>query len=192
MSNWQYATKVPTEVWRSAMTLPRELELAKDKTGYYLNQKMIPQYDVLTKTVFEQDKATTPFEKLNIDLSQTEVDFNLEKPTDIILSLSNAKGEVFTITLSENQLVTDRSNSGLKDFSDAFASKPQVMPLHDAITSFQLILDKSSVEILLNHGKYSMTNLFFPTETYTNFSVITKDNSALTNFKIKSISRVWK
>jgi sucrose-6-phosphate hydrolase SacC (GH32 family) len=153
---------------------------------------MISQYNVLTKTVFEQDRATTPFEKLNIDLSQTEIDFNLEKPTDVMLSFSNSKGEVFTITLSENQLVTDRSNSGLKDFSENFASKPQIMPLHDAITSFQLILDKSSVEILLNHGKYSMTNLFFPTENYSNFSVITKDNTSITNLKIKAISRVWK
>lgn len=192
MSNWQYATKVPTEIWRSAMTLPRELELAKDNKGYYLNQKMVSEYDTLTKVIYEQGKASTPFEKFNIDLSQTEISFNLEKTTDVILSFSNSKGEVFTITLSENQLITDRNNSGLKDFSDTFAAKPQVMPLHDMITSFQLIFDKSSVEILLNHGKYSMTNLFFPTENYTNFSVITKNNSAVTSLKIKSISRIWK
>ncbi len=29
MSNWQYAMVVPTHVWRSAMTVPRELELIR-------------------------------------------------------------------------------------------------------------------------------------------------------------------
>ena len=31
MSNWHYAAKVPTEPWRSAMTLPRELTLRGDR-----------------------------------------------------------------------------------------------------------------------------------------------------------------
>jgi len=56
MSNWQYATKVPTEIWRSAMTLPRELELTKDNKGYFLNQKMISQYDVLLKPFLNKTK----------------------------------------------------------------------------------------------------------------------------------------
>src|SRR6056297_1630394 len=29
MSNWQYANEVPTETWRSAMTIARELKLTK-------------------------------------------------------------------------------------------------------------------------------------------------------------------
>lgn len=192
MSNWQYATKVPTEAWRSAMTLPRELALMKNKNGFYLNQKIVNQYNTITKTVFEENKTTTPFEKLNVDLSQTELSFNLEKPTNVIITLSNSKGEVYTITAFGNQLITDRTNAGKKEFSDTFATKPQVIVVDESITSFQLILDKSSVEILLNGGKYSMTNLFFPTEDYSNLSIITKNNIPLTNLKIKSISRVWK
>ena len=65
------------------------------------------------------------------------------------------------------------------------------MPLKDKITSLQLIIDKSSVEILLNNGKYSMTNLMFPTEDYTNLNIITKDNTSITNLKLNTIARVW-
>ncbi len=36
MSNWQYANQVPTERWRSAMTLPRELILDREGEGYLL------------------------------------------------------------------------------------------------------------------------------------------------------------
>ena len=191
MSNWQYATKVPTDVWRSAMTLPRELVLSKDKNGYYLCQKMIASFNSLIKPVFEQDKVMAPFEKMNIDLSQTEISFGIEKPSNVIITFSNSKGEVFSITLNENQLITDRRNSGKKDFSDTFASNIQIMPVKDKITSFQLIIDKSSVEILLNKGKYSMTNLFFPTENYSNLNIITKDNTPIINLKINAVARVW-
>ncbi len=38
MSNWDYAGKVPTDPWRSAMTLPRELSLEGDR----LVQKVLP------------------------------------------------------------------------------------------------------------------------------------------------------
>jgi sucrose-6-phosphate hydrolase SacC (GH32 family) len=38
MSNWEYANKVPTDPWRSAMTLPRELSLEGD----HLVQKVLP------------------------------------------------------------------------------------------------------------------------------------------------------
>ena len=38
MSNWDYASKVPTDPWRSAMTLPRELSLEGDR----LVQKVLP------------------------------------------------------------------------------------------------------------------------------------------------------
>ena len=45
MSNWFYATKVPTEVWRSAMTLPRELSLKKIDGQYILTQKIVDQIE---------------------------------------------------------------------------------------------------------------------------------------------------
>jgi fructan beta-fructosidase len=191
MSNWQYATKVPTEIWRGAMTLPRELELVNDKNEYHLNQKMIPQFTGLTKPLFSQNQVATPFEKKEIDLSQSEVMFSFSQPTDAIISLSNTKGEVFTLTIVGNIVVTDRSNSGQTNFQESFAAKPQVMPIQDKITSVQLLLDKSSVEILLNDGKYSMTNLFFPNESYSVLKIITKDQVPLQQLKINAVSRIW-
>lgn len=191
MSNWQYATKVPTEVWRSAMTLPRELELVKDQNEYHLNQKMVAQFATLTKPIFTQANAATPFEKGDIDLSQSEVTFNFSQPTDAMITLSNTKGELFTITIAGNMVVTDRSHSGQTTFHESFAAKPQVMPVEDKINSVQLVLDKSSVEILLNGGKYSMTNLFFPSEPYSEIKIITKDPVSLQNFTVKAISRIW-
>lgn len=193
MSNWQYAPKVPTETWRSAMTLPRELELNKNGNFYHLNQKIVSQFSSLLSTVFEQKEIKTPFNKGNIDLSQTEIRFETAGVSDMIISLSNTKNEVFTITVSGGILVTDRRNSGKKEFSEKFAEKPQVMQLAgDKITNVQLVLDKSSIEILLNDGRHSMTNLFFPNENFSILNIITKDNKPVQNLKISSVKPVWR
>jgi fructan beta-fructosidase len=193
MSNWQYATKVPTEVWRSAMTLPRELQLVKEKNTYLVTQKIIPEFSSLKKTVFELNEVATPFVNKSVDLSQTEITFNAGDARDIIISISNSKGEIFNVIVSDNKLVTDRSNSGLKDFNPTFTAKPQVMSLNDKkIDSFQLIIDKSSIEILLNDGQFSMTNLIFPTENYSTLTIISKEDKPIRDLKINSISRVWK
>ncbi len=192
MSNWQYATKTPTKVWRSAMTLPRELELIQVGSSFLLNQKIVDQFKTIRKTEFEAKKVNTPFVKNHFDLSQTEISFNLDKTQDVEIEFSNNKAEVYTIKLQDNQLITDRSKSGIIDFSEVFAKNIQTMPLlNEKIYSFQLILDKSSVEILLNNGLFSMTNLFFPNENYSNLSIKTKNNEAIKNLKINSIKRVW-
>ena len=49
MSNWQYANQVPTERWRSAMTLPRELKLDRDETGYFLRSVPVVETEILRK-----------------------------------------------------------------------------------------------------------------------------------------------
>ena|SRR6218665_2602008 len=192
MSNWQYAPEVPTDAWRSAMTLPRELELTTNGYFYRLEQKIIPQFLNLLTPVFEQKEVKAPYKKENLDLSQAEVSFETPDITDAIISLSNTKGEVFTITLSGGMLVTDRSNSGKKEFSEKFAEKPQVMPIGEKVSDMRLILDKSSIEILVNNGRYSMTNLFFPNENYSILNIITKDNKPLQNLKISSVKSVWR
>lgn len=192
MSNWKYAIKVPTEKWRSAMTLPREMTLRKEKDTYFITQNPISQYAELLKPVLDIDNVSMPYLKKEIDFSQTEVNVTMGEVKDVIFSFSNTKGEVFTVTISGNNVITDRSNSGIKEFSEHFAAKPQVMPIGtEKITSVQMILDKSSIEILLNDGKYSMTNLFFPTEDYSILSVITKDNLPLKKIKINQVSGVW-
>ena len=47
MSNWQYATLVPTEKWRSAMTIPRDLALEKIGENYYVTSMPVPELETL-------------------------------------------------------------------------------------------------------------------------------------------------
>jgi len=193
MSNWQYANKTPTKVWRNAMTLPRELELKKENGQYFLQQKFVGSFDSLTSKIFEEKTVKTPFHKNDINLSQTEIKFRLNDNTqNIVIEFSNKINEVFKIQLKDNQLLMDRTKSGKVDFSEKFADKIQIMPLEDKIRNFNIVLDHSSVEVLLNNGKYSMTNQFFPNEDYSILNIDTKNSEPVSDLKMKSVSSIWK
>ena len=51
MSNWDYAQDVPTETWRSAMTLPRKLSLHRGDLSYRLTSSIISEISNTTKSV---------------------------------------------------------------------------------------------------------------------------------------------
>lgn len=193
MSNWFYATKVPTEVWRSAMTLPRELLLKKINNQYIVTQKIVDGFNKIVVPVLNAKTLQLPFEK-KLNLSQAELKFNIENSqNDFKIELANAKNEVFEIELKGNQLITNRKKSGLINFEEHFAEKPQTMNLRNQkIRNVQLVLDQSSVEILLNDGEFSMTNLFFPTENYTVLKVNSNQKTVIKKLKINNIKTIWK
>lgn len=85
----------------------------------------------------------------------------------------------------------DRSKSGNTGFSDKFACEPPSMTLQEKIYQFQIILDKSSVEILLNNGRHSMTNQLFPENNYTNISISGVGNTAIKNLKTDEVRSSW-
>lgn len=193
MSNWFYAQKVPTEVWRSAMTLPRELSLKKAGNKYILKQKIVENFNKISTPIFSAKNVNLPFKK-KVDLSQTEIKFDVKNPqNNFKIEFSNAKNEVFEIEIKENQLITNRSKSGLIDFDKTFAEKPQTMDLRNQIIrNVQLILDQSSVEILLNDGEFSFTNLYFPKENYSILKFNSNQKINIKNLKINKINSIWK
>jgi fructan beta-fructosidase len=66
------------------------------------------------------------------------------------------------------------------------------MPLKDSAYKFQIILDRASIELFLNDGKYSMTNIFFPDEKYSNLKISSSESAELKNAAFYKIKRVWK
>ncbi|MCU4165258.1 glycoside hydrolase family 32 protein [Marinilabiliaceae bacterium A049] len=189
MSNWQYANQTPTKVWRSAMTIPRELVLDKDSSGYFIRQNITEGMDALKSNTIVKEQINYTYHLSNIDLSQAFISFRSNGGLDEI-KIGN-KSEYILIEINECEVVIDRRHSGMIDFSDRFAAKVQSMPISEAITECKIILDRSSIELLLNDGKYSMTNIFFPKEKYSELSIIGEEDSKITDLKIDHIARVW-
>jgi fructan beta-fructosidase len=79
MSNWQYANVVPTQAWRSATTLPREVVLNKKADAYEL--KFIPVKeisDIQGEAVSHKGSATlaNPLSLIEFEVDETQ-EFNL-------------------------------------------------------------------------------------------------------------------
>ena len=94
-----------------------------------------------------------------------------------------------TYNPSAHTLSFDRRESGLTDFSKDFPAVTCCPTFEtDGSVSLRLFIDRSSVEIFGDDGRFSMTNLVFPTESYTTLSISAKNTKAvLKDLKVYSI-----
>jgi levanase/fructan beta-fructosidase len=170
MSNWQYGNVVPTCQYRSANTLPRELGLFKDGKEFYVSVR--PAKEIFFAIGKKTDKLSNVCEMV-VDLSG-----------DAKVSLSNTKGEQIILSYSkEKQTVgVDRTKSGDISFSNAFPAIT-IAPTHGKVKQLQIFLDKSSIEVFDKDGKFSLTNLVFPSEPYTHIVVEGKAKISIYNLR---------
>ena len=158
MSNWQYANQVPTQQYRSANSVPRDLDLFEYKGQTYCGVTPSRELTAL------RGKATNK-------LSPTcELVIDMKGNADI--TLSNSKGEQLTMQYDETAgtFSMDRTQSGEKSFSEAFPAVT-VAPTHGAIKQLRVFIDHCSVEAFDAEGKMAMTNLVFPSMPYDQIKV---------------------
>ena len=200
MSNWEYAAEVPTVQFRSANTLPREMKLFKDADGeiYLASAPVDELYNLRGNLEAEASKATLNATPLNFTLPasteglcEIEVSFEASKNSKVDLTLSNSKDEkVVMIYDSDSRTMSfDRTKSGITDFSTHFPAVT-VAPTHekDGKITLRIFVDRSSIELFGNDGRFVMTNLVFPNEPYLNLSIAASEGKAkLNNLKVFSI-----
>lgn len=174
------------------MTLPRELTLTSSNGDYYIKQSIVSEFKDISKPFFQFSKINNEFVKeYNLQSSKINFDVKSTKNQKFDISFSNKLGEEFIISFDNGMLKSNRINSGKVDFSESFANKVQQLLITDKIYNFSLIIDKSSVEILINDGTYSMTNLFFPSEEYKILKISNLAKTKINNLKIDTIEGVW-
>jgi len=183
MSNWQYANVVPTEAWRSATTLPREITLMKAIDGFELKFKPVAE---LEKNQWEEKKVAgsakleQPLSLITVDLKEDEKAF--------FITLANEGHENVTISFQQGILTFDRKNSGATNFSETFPAVHKMDLGKTYVKKVSLYIDLASVEIFINDGERVMTEIVFPTVPY-NLIKIEKANP---EFRVTSISSIWK
>ena len=155
MSNWQYANQVPTQQFRSANGLPRDLGLFSHKGETYVS--VLPSPEVYK--AFEESTTSSLSACAYLEVT------NLKSNTTV--TLSNDKGEQVVITYdgSKQTVSMDRTKSGKTDFSADFPCVTTASTYGKA-RSFQLFVDHSSLELFEGQGHVAMTNLVFPTAPY--------------------------
>jgi fructan beta-fructosidase len=170
MSNWRYAQAVPTATWRSAMTLPRQLELKT--TGDGIRLCSTPVRELNTLRTKEQNMDALQEKPTGISgLNEINLKIDLAKSTadsfGIIFSNSLDEKLVFGYDKNNDQFFIDRTHAGKTSFSEAFPGKhlaPRIM--NDSILEIRLFLDYASLELFADGGSVTMTEIFFPNEPF--------------------------
>lgn len=204
MSNWQYATEVPTLQYRSANTLPREMGLFEDNGQYYVSSTPSPELTALRGDLTHQAKRVSVSNKPhNISLPRANdgiceilMEVDARGADSLVMTFSNkAKEEVKLIYhVYKSELSFDRTRSGLVDFSQDFPAVT-VAPTFSSKgkVKLRLFIDRSSMELFEQDGRFAMTNLVFPTSPYTTLSLESAGGKAkVTNLQVYSIQPTQK
>lgn len=181
MSNWLYANEVPTEVWRSAMTVPRSLELMKNGDDYSIASRPVEELEKLRESTKEQegDLISLTSDVLEIEMKSLGGDFKM--------TFSNDQGDKLVIDKTDDLVFFDRRQAGLKDFSAVFAAVHNVPLKGVEVKDIRIFLDRSSIEIFFNDGESVITELIFPTSAYKELSLQGMDSKV----EIHLLKSIW-
>ncbi|MBL0882935.1 MAG: glycoside hydrolase family 32 protein, partial [Chitinophagaceae bacterium] len=91
MSNWMYANQVPTTVWRSAMTIPRELKLMKLGEEWRLTSLPVSSLRTSAKNSFQKNEVNT-IEKVKIS-GPMMISFEASATKDFSITCMNDEQE---------------------------------------------------------------------------------------------------
>lgn len=202
MSNWDYARDVPTTVWRSAMTLPRTLELDHTPVGPLLRSSFAQEVDQQRAAPVEVQLEGQQTESVTIDADPRllELSFEAAVATDAAtrfgFELSNETGDRyrFGYDAEKDSYFSDRQGSGKTAFSEKFANDIHWAARYvgGTIVSFRAILDVSGLELIADDGLVTISDLFFPTEDFTQIRFFVEGDAVDVNhLEMYTLQSVW-
>ena len=182
MSNWQYANNVPTKQFRSANTLPRDIELYEGSDGeLYLAATPAPEVNALrTGKALKYGAFSAGTKKVsrklpveNNGICEINLELASRSADKVYITLSNDKDEqtVMTYDLRNSTFSMDRTASGLTDFNKDFPAITVAPCPAEAKQRLRLFIDRCSIEAFEGDGRFAMTNLVFPQHPYTTISI---------------------
>ncbi|WP_430482447.1 glycoside hydrolase family 32 protein [Rossellomorea marisflavi] len=200
MSNWRYANEVPTDGWRSAMTLPRELGLKKEDSGYRLVQHPVRELDVLSgagkekMTPYSLHEGETYQERMQTNLAHLHFETEADTNSVWALTIRHGREEVslFTCRVGEGTITLDRRRSGIHAFSASFPAVQSAEYAEGERGGFHLYIDTSSIEVFSTGGELAMTSLIFPEGESIDFEFKTlTGNVVLKEWKVSQLRSIW-
>jgi len=199
MSNWDYATVVPTYKWRSAMTVPRALSLEEVEGDVILVSKPVAELVTLEniKRAIEPQTITTEFSEISLDdeLLKITLEIELGDAERILIQFKNDKDEMAELAynIKSNSFLFSRDQSGDMAFSDKFVGVQSSPRLQKGNLGLEIYLDRSSIEIFADGGKTNITNLVFSTEPFNSMHISTsKGQAKLISGSSTSLKSIWR
>ncbi|KKO96981.1 hypothetical protein THAR02_10916 [Trichoderma harzianum] len=204
INNWAYGADIPTSPWRSAMSIPRKLELKAVQGKTQLVQQPQPRLSPLERGKPLQQRFWRNMSPGNIalPLSVKSVDAELtfhagKNPKETGIGLrQGSDGAAIRVgyDFATAQMFVDRSaDSQDVSFSSLFPSI-YYAPLsadHDGIVKLRILLDWSSVEVFGGLGESAITAQIFRPDSDLGVSVFSTGDAHSVSLKLRTVRSVW-
>lgn len=199
MNNWQYAQDIPTDPWRSAQSLPRTLGLRQTPDGLRLTQKVVREFDQLAKphhTIGRfpvEGRVRVEEDMPPLLLLEATFDPGAADAAGIVLHYGEANETVIGYDADAETLFIDRTKSGKIDFHEAFpAIHTAALDIENGLVSFQIYVDRSSVEVFGEDGLVAITDRIFPEADFSGLSLWARGGAAeLHQLEISALESIW-
>jgi fructan beta-fructosidase len=197
MSNWLYAQQVPTEKWRSAMTIPRELKMRQLGNDLLVTSTPVKELSGLKSKPIVLKNLSLTARGTNLNTAGTEkipclINMSMDGLQDFFVIFSNALGEEVQVGFdkSTNQYFIDRTRSGKTGFNKDFAAK-HFAPRFSVSPKMNmtLVIDVSSVELFADDGLSVMTEIFFPNKPFDRVRIASKDKAIIKQLEYSALKK---
>lgn len=134
MSNWDYAAKLPSPIWRGSMTAPRELALISYNNELFL--------------------SALPIKELK---SATEYSYAINTNEDCEITISSGDQKVLINFDSTTKMISvDRSQAWFAEFEELTQTTPSI-----ELSKFTLrvLIDHGSLELFVEESGFALTTL---------------------------------
>jgi sucrose-6-phosphate hydrolase SacC (GH32 family) len=190
MSNWAYTRDTPTDPWRNAQSLPRDLALAtvdgeiqliqtpidevpdlRSGPGFHMGARELPAGTLALENPASQGQALEITAAFDVDEATAE-EFGLRvrvgEDEQTLVGYDAESGAVFV----------DRSNSGLNPGEGATdLHTAPLEPDADGKVDLHILVDRSSVEVFANGGLRTITDVIFPSGESTGVELYARGGS---------------
>jgi fructan beta-fructosidase len=201
MNNWNYAGAIPTDPWRSAMSVPRELGLQTVGGQARLVQRPVRELRPLRgRRAFTRRHRRLPegTTALPVHGKALEIKANLRAGSAERAGLKVRTGEgeetVIGYDAQTDELYVDRTRSGRVDFSRDFPGV-QRAPLgarHGKVR-LRILVDWSSVEVFADRGRRVITDQVFPSADSDGVELFAEGGRArLDSLKVRHLRSSWR
>jgi len=169
MSCWPYANQVPTHSWRSAMSAPRELFLKETPDGLRLHHAFVRELKLAQRNSKRLASLPVRFAPQLVLNSRWQgacrLSLALELEDGASVRLTPFTDAWFELTCKDGRLTVISARDGtigVPEFDEHYPHQFDIALGGNRLLTLDLLLDRSSTELLIDNGRYAITNLVFP------------------------------
>jgi levanase len=201
MNNWDYSGSIPTDPWRSAMTVPRELSLRSSSAGVRLVQQPVAELQGLRENAVLNAK-NVPVANGSTPLPATGTAYELTATfapgtaSEFGVKVRTGNGQETRIGYdrSAGEVFVDRSKSGDVGFSLNFpgVQRAPISVGANGEVTLRVLVDSSSVEVFAQDGSVAITDQIFPDPGSSGLETFATDgNAVLKSVKVTPLRSAW-